>query len=684
MRDTPVDSRYFGHVLEQRLTRRELLEGALVAAPFIAVGSTLSWNAADAAAAASGALTFKSIQGSKEDRIVVSPGYTADVVIRWGESLYAGTPDLDTTTLAGGALLTATAAARQARQFGYNCDAIHFFPLRADNTSGVLCVNNEYTEDSLLFPDYGGSSARAVWLQKFVTEHPESVAFTKAAHGVSVVAVERDARRRGPWVADKAARFNRRITADTPMSINGPARGSTLMRTQADPQGVRVNGTFANCAGGKTPWGTYLTAEENLEDYFGNYRGLKARRDVDPAVLDAHRRFWLWNTASIHGWEYVDKRFDAAHEPAEALRFGWIVEIDPRDPASMPKKRTALGRFSHEGANPIVAPDGRVAVYMGDDEKFEYVYKFVTAQPMDMRNPAANTDLLDTGTLYVARFDASGEGEWLPLVYNPKGPLNEGSGFRDQAEVVIKARAAADVLGATPMDRPEDVQPNPVNGRIYVACTNNESRTGGVLEITGRAIGTGPNAANPRPTNDWGHIIEIAEDEGDHTRTRFRWEVFLLAGDPTGSHGGGKLITSYADIKAGKLTKDHVYYAGFADAAALSPIGSPDNLGFDRAGNLWIVTDGTQPNATNNGCFVCPTAGPERGLLRQFLSGPVGAEVCGCEFTPDDRTLFLSIQHPGEGGTVKEPKSHWPDGGGAQPRPSVIAIRREDGGVVGT
>lgn len=674
MSNSPADPRYFGNVLEQRLTRRDVLQGALAAAPLLAGG----WPWSPVAAAATPGLTFTSIQGSKDDRVVLPPGYTADVVIRWGESLYPGTPDLDPTTIAAGGLLTPTSAARQARQFGYNCDAIHYFPLQA-GSSGVLCVNNEYTEDALLFPDYGGSSARAVWLEKFVKEFPEAVAFTKAALGVSVVAVGRESRN-GAWRADKSSRFNRRITADTPISLNGPARGSPLLRTQADPQAVRVNGTFANCAGGKTPWGTYLTAEENIEDYFGNYRSLKARRDVDPGILDAHRRFWLWNTASIHGWEYVDQRFDAAVEPAEALRFGWIVEIDPRDPSSMPKKRTALGRFSHEGANPIVAKNGRVAVYMGDDEKFEYVYKFVTAKAMDMRNPQANADLLDAGTLYVARFDASGEGEWLPLVYDAKGPLNEASGFKDQAEVVIKVRAAADVLGATPMDRPEDVQPNPVNGRIYVACTNNENRTGGNLEVTGRTIGTGPNAANPRPTNSWGHIIEITEAEGDHAGTKFRWEVFLLAGDPA----GGKLITRLEDVKPGKLTKDHVYYAGFSDASRLSPVGSPDNLGFDRAGNLWIVTDGTQPNDTNDGCFVCPTAGPERGLLRQFMSAPVGAEVCGCEFTPDDRTLFLSIMHPGQSGSPKEPKSHWPDGGDSQPRPSVIAIRREDGGVVGS
>jgi secreted PhoX family phosphatase len=674
------DPRYFGNVLAQRLTRRSVLQGALSAVPALAAAGLLPFDVAGAAVAPGGGLTFTAIKGSKDDSIVLPSEYVADVVIRWGDSLFPGTPDLDTRSMAGGGLLTATAAARQARQFGYNCDAIAFFPLNADNSSGVLCVNNEYTDDTLLFPDYGGSGGRDAWLEKFVVKYPESVAFAKAAHGVSVVAVGRDRKRNGPWGADKTSRFNRRITVDTPMSINGPARGSPLLRTRADPEGIRVNGTLANCAGGKTPWGTYLTGEENIEDYFGNFRAMMARRDLDPALHDAHRRFWLWNTASVHGWEFIDKRFDAALEPSEALRFGWIVEIDPRNPASMPKKRTALGRFSHEGANPILAKDGRIAVYMGDDEKFEYVYKFVTSKPLDPRNPAANADLLDEGTLYAARFDASGEGEWLPLVFDANGKLNPASGFANQAEVLIKARAAADVLGATPMDRPEDVEPNPVNGRIYVSCTNNDSRSGGVLEVTGRTVNVGPNAANPRAGNGWGHIIEITEDDGDHTRTRFRWEVFLMAGDPT----RGKLITKLEDLKPGKVERQDTYYAGFADAARLSPIGSPDNVGFDRAGNLWIVTDGTQPHDNNDGCFACPTSGPERGLLKQLMSGPVGCEVGGCEFTPDNGTLFLSIQHPGEGGTLKDPKSHWPDGGDSQPRPSVVAIRRKDGGVVGT
>ena len=321
--------------------------------------------------------------------------------------------------------------------------------------------------------------------------------------------------------------------------------------------------------------------------------------------------------------------------------------------------------------------NGRVAVYMGDDDKFEHVYKFVSDGRFDPTNRAANRDLLDRGALFVARFDASGAGQWLPLIHDPKGPLNAQAGFRDQAEVLIKARAAATLLGATPMDRPEDVEANPTTGRIYVACTRNEQRkkNSGEKMYAGREVDAGPNAANPRGDNEYGHIIEIREAQDDHTGREFTWEVFLLAGDPA----GGSLVTDLDDLRA-----DSTYFAGYERAADLSPIGSPDNIGFDNRGNLWMVTDGKQPRGGNDGCWVCPTSGPLRGRLQQFMSGPLGAEVCGCRFTPDNETLFLSIQHPGEGGSVLSPTSRWPDGPGTQPRASVIAIRKEGGGVIGS
>jgi uncharacterized protein len=668
----------FRTLVARRFTRRAVLEAGMALAP-LAAGTAGLFQSQKPLADDAGTLRFEPIRGSKDDAVLLPRGYTYDVVVRWGDALWSRTPDLDTSKLASGELFSPDAADRQRGQFGQNCDAIHYFRVGERGDRAVLCINNEFTLDSLMFPGHPGfgsaaSGARAAYVRRF----RGIVGVSVAAQGVSVIEVTRQ---KGPWRLVKDSRFNRRITADTPMEVGGPARGARLMRTAADPSGTRVLGTFGNCAGGQTPWGTYLTAEENIQDYFGNLDELRKRRDVDARIVEAHRRFRMHRTHSLYGWENVLNRFDLPQEPCEPFRFGWIVEIDPYDRTRPPVKRTALGRFAHEGASPTVARDGRIAVYMGDDDKFEHIYKFVSKEKFDAKNPAANRDLLDSGTLYVARFEESGRGRWLPLVHDPKGPLNEVAGFADQAEIVIKARAAATVLGATPMDRPEDVEVNPANGRIYIACTRNDDRAIVAEEGTyaGRTLDKGPNLANPRGQNLWGHIIEITEDGDDHTASEFHWEVFLMAGDP-----GGKLVTNLGDLEPGRVAPGDTYYAGYPRAADLSPIGSPDNVGFDRAGNLWVVTDGTQPQATNDGAWVCPTVGPNRGRLQQFMSAPVGAEVCGCCFSPDGETLFLSIQHPGEGGTVLEPKSHWPDGPGTQPRASVIAVRKEGGGVVGT
>lgn len=662
----------FQKLLERRLSRRQVLHGGASLLPLAAVPSLLAADPADSVRRAPG---FTPVDRSA-DQIVLPEGYTYDLIARWGDAIFPDVPDLDTSTLVSGGLLTAEAAQRQQRQFGQNSDAIHYFPLGTSGNRGLLCVNHEYTADELMFPDHPALEGKASEIRRYVERHPDVVAVTQAAQGVSVIEIQRD---RNGWRLVKNSRFNRRITANTPCEIAGPARGAPLVCTHADPAGTRVLGTFAGCAGGETPWGTYLTAEENIQDYFGNLDALKQSASADPFVVDAHRRFRM-RQASWHGWDVTDARFDLLQEPCEPFRFGWIVEIDPRDPQRPPVKRTALGRFAHEGAGTVVAKSGQVAVYMGDDDKFEHIYKFVTSGRFDSSKPEANRDLLDSGTLYVAKFHDDGTGQWIPLQYDAKGPLNERSGFRHQGDVVVKARAAAHVLGATPMDRPEDMDVNPATGRIYVSCTNNSQREPAPLKkmYAGREVDAGPDAANPRGKNSWGHIIEIREANDDHTSREFFWEVFLLAGDPR-----GKLITDIQDVRPG-LDPDAAYFAGYAKAEDLSPIGSPDNLGFDADGNLWVVTDGVQPRNGNNGCWVCPTTGPDRGRLRQFMSGPNGAEICGCQFSPDGETFFLSIQHPGEGGSVRNPKSHWPDGPGTQPRSSVIAIRKKGGGRVGT
>jgi secreted PhoX family phosphatase len=653
-----TDRSAFHDILATRLSRRSVIASGAAAVGLAAYART------DTPPAPTPKQSFASIAPQEIDQFVIAEGYRHNLIARWGDSLFRGTRDFDSRRLYADDWLDAGAVAAQQRQFGTNADAVGYFPLRGGRAArGLVCVNHEYVNADLMWPGLRGVGVPPKVREAWYAKHPHAAAFMQAAHGVSVMQITRD---KDGWSRDLSAPNNRRITANTPMDIMGPARGHPLMRTNADPSGTRVLGTFANCAAGKTPWGTYLTSEENVDDYFS--RG-------DEPALEAQRRFPL-RKQSFYGWDVQDPRFHSKHEPNEFFRFGWMVEIDPHDPKSVPRKRTALGRFQHEGANTIVTKSGHVAAYMGDDEQFEYIYKFVTRDRFDPKNPAANRDLLDHGTLYAARFNADGTGEWLPLVQDEKGPLNAAAGFGTQGDVVIKARAAADLLGATTMDRPEDVEPSPITGRIYIPCTKSADR--GVTEEKfsyGRETETGVNAANPRPNNRSGHIIELAEDGDDGTATKFSWNVFLLAGDPE----AGRYIVNASELVPGKLGATDTYYAGYPQPEDLSQVHGPDNLGIDPQGRLWIVTDSDNKDHPNNGCFVMETSGPQRGLLKQLASGPNGCEVCGCEFTPDGKTLFLSIQHPGEGGTLDAPRSHWPDGPGFPTRAALLAVEREDG-----
>ena len=660
----------FESILATRLSRR-----AFVGAAAASVGLGACARSPTDVPAAQPGFGFTAIEPQDGDTFELAREYRYNLVARWGDSLVTGTPDFDTRRMTNTDWVTAEEVDAQNRRFGTNCDAVQYFPLAAGRAAeGLVCVNHEYFNGELVWQGHRGAGMSAEERRRWMAGHPLATRFMQNALGVSVMQLRRDT---GGWTRDPSSRYTRRITAHTPMEIAGPARGHALMRTKADPTGTRVFGTFANCSAGKTPWGTYLTSEENIDDYFSGSRSAHAA-SPDAAWVDAYRRF-PFRENSFYGWDYQDPRFDMRQEPNEPLRFGWMVEIDPHDPTSVPRKRTALGRFQHEGANTIVGKTGHVAAYLGDDEKFEYIYKFVTRDRFDPRNPAANRDLLDNGTLYAARFDADGTGEWLPLVHDEKGPLNSKAGFASQGDVVIKVRAAADLLGATPMDRPEDVEPSPVTGRIYIPCTKSESR--GVTADTrweGRETPTGVNAANPRPGNRSGHIIEVTEDGDDATSTRFRWEVFLLAGDPA----VGRYIVDARELASGKLASTDTYFAGYPDRNHLAQVHCPDNLGIDPQGRLWIVSDSDSKQYPNNGCFVMQTSGPQRGLLKQLASGPAGCEVCGCEFTPDGQTLFLSIQHPGEGATLEDPRSHWPDGKGLPARASLLAIERRDGGVI--
>jgi uncharacterized protein len=632
----------FGEVLEERLSRREMLRKGIGVSLFAlggtalgraaGLGSSVSSNVIEApqgaVAVETKGLRFQPIQPQTGgDRTVVAQGYRCKPLLKWGDPLFDGAPAFDPAE---------QSAEKQERQFGYNCDFVGFMPLpfgSQNSSQGLLVVNHEYTDNELMFPNYDPKKPTRAQMDVVVM-----------AHGLTVVEISKGAE---GWSYDKASRFNRRITGLTPMKLSGPAASSDLMKTNANPAGDTVLGTLNNCAAGKTPWGTVLTSEENFHGYFGNLH----KMPKDDPRRKIHERYGIAEKAGWNRWEAHFERCDMGTEPNEPFRFGWVVEVDPYDPESTPVKRTALGRFCREACTSVITPSGRVALYSGDDARFEYVYKFVTARPYNAADRKANFGLLDEGTLYVARFDADGTGDWLPLVFG-HGPLTAENGFHSQADVLINTRYAADLLGATKMDRPEDIETSPKTGKVYIVCTNNSQRA------TEGKPQTDP--ANPRPENKHGHIIELVEAGDDHAATRFEWEMFLVCGDPE---------------------DDETFFAGF-DKSRVTPISCPDNITFDLDGNLWIATDGMpKAMAMHDGFFAVPTEGPERGHLRQFFSAPPGAEVCGPEFTPDNTTVFLAIQHPGEGGTFEEPISRWPDGDVA--KPSVVVIEGNGGGRIG-
>ncbi|ANW19157.1 PhoX family protein [Streptomyces clavuligerus] len=651
------DNEYAGDIIARALSRRSMVRAAAVvtvaaAGASAALGGPGAGRAVAAPAtrggqghghghghAADGArgLRFPPVAPNRNDKVTVPSGYTQDVVIRWGDPILRGAPAFDPER---------QSARAQAGQFGYNNDFLSLLPLRGERGRQVLVANHEYTDEVLMFRGYDPANPTR-----------EQVEIAWAAHGLSVVVVEEE-RGSGRLTPVRRHHLNRRLTATSPFKVTGPAAGSPLLRTSADPTGTRVLGTLNNCAGGTTPWGTTLHGEENFNQYFAN------------ATSATDQRYGLGSGASERKWERFDRRFDAAKEPNESHRFGWVVELDPFDPDWTPRKRTALGRFKHEAAQPRLTDDGRPVVYMGDDERFDYFYKFVSSRRMRRGDSRAarehNRTLLDEGTLYVAkltgdspedidgsgRLPADGEfdgsGVWIPLA---TGEVSHVPGMTAD-EVYVFTRVAADKVGATKMDRPEDVEPSPRTGRVYVALTNNKDR--------GAAGKPGADEANPRNANKHGQILELAEHWDDPASDGFAWRLFLVAGDP----------------------KDpSTYFAGFPKEK-VSPISCPDNVAFDDHGNLWISTDGNQLGS-HDGLFGVATHGERRGELKQFLTVPTGAETCGPVI--QDRRVLVAVQHPGEvdGASVEKPASTWPDGPGRLVRPSVVAVWRKDGRDIG-
>ncbi|MEV5927244.1 PhoX family protein [Streptomyces cellulosae] len=648
------DNEYAGDVVAGALSRRSMMRAAAVVTVAAAGAGSAGLAAAPEAEAAAAAkrsprprkgargLRFTPVPPNTRDAVTVPDGYRQNVVIRWGEPILRGAPAFDPER---------QSAKAQAGQFGYNCDFLALLPLKGERNRQLLVANHEYTDEILMFRDYD-------------PENPtrEQVEIAWAAHGLAVVAVEEE-HRSGRLTAVGRHHLNRRLTATSEFRLTGPVAGSDLVRTSADPTGTRVRGTLNNCSGGTTPWGTTLHGEENFNQYFANGSGA------------TDKRYGIGTGATERKWERFDKRFDLAQEPNEVHRFGWVVELDPYDPDSTPRKHTALGRFKHEAATVRLTRDGRPVVYSGDDERFDYFYKFVSSKRMRHGSGRAvrehNLSLLDEGTLYVAKLtgdspavdidgtgklpedgEFDGSGEWIPLATaTAHGAVSHVEGMTAE-EVFVFTRLAGDKAGATKMDRPEDIEPNPVTGKVYVALTNNSNR----------GVGANPRAdeANPRHANKHGHVLELTERLDRPESTRFAWSLFLVAGDPE---------------------DPATYFAGFPKDA-VSPISCPDNVAFDAHGNLWISTDGSALGS-HDGLFGVATRGERRGELKQFLTVPTGAETCGP--VVQDRRVLVAVQHPGEvdGATVARPASAWPDGPGSYVRPAVVAVWRADGRDIG-
>lgn len=673
-------------------SRRALLKTGLglAAVPFL--GGLAACGGGDDAAPVAGPapvapserlLGFQGIATSTGDAVMVPAGYVATAFLPWGTPLTAGAP--------GFAADASNTSADQEQQVGDNHDGMAFFAFNAtgdgfgsSNTEGLLAFNHEYINPEYF---YNPGADATDWLAPFTYEKARK---GQAGHGASIAHVRRNSA--GEWELVRNSPYNRRIHGNTPMTLQGPAAGLPQMQTAADPSGTQVLGMLNNCGSGRTPWGTFLTCEENFNGYFGANGAFTPTNEENRYGLNAGGFGYRWHT--------VDPRFDMAVNRNEPNRFGWTVEIDPFSPSSQPVKRTAMGRFKHENAELVIASDGKVVVYQGCDERNEYLYKFVSTGTFDAANPtsAANRSLLADGTLYVARFDAGatagdrmGTGVWIPLVFGQNG-LTPANGFANQGEVMIKTRQACDRVGGTMMDRPEWVAANPTKpGEVFLACTNNNRRGTGTASsnaIDGTTVAgqarPAVDEANPRANNVWGHIVRWNETGANASALTFEWDIFLMAGQP-----------SITDLRApsSNITLDTLF-------------NSPDGLAFDDFGRMWIQTDGVFSNSgdfAGNGNNQMLVADPETKEVRRFLVGPSGCEVTGITWTPDRTTMFINIQHPGELGAShpRRPNftgtgleidtavannptafSQWPTSG-VRPRSSVVVVRRTDGGVIG-
>ncbi|MBA4505113.1 PhoX family protein [Corynebacterium sanguinis] len=621
--------------------------GSGAAGTTTASAATGSSSAAATEVKALKGMQFEPVVPNTEDKVVVPTGYATSVLIAWGDPIFKDAPEFDPEN---------QTAADAEKQFGFNNDFAGLMDHPDDDSRMVYVCSHEYTTEPQMFPGYDADNPT-----------DEQINIGLANHGHTILEVSKVGdtgelkREFGP--------LNRRITANTPFELRGILAGADLVKTSADPEGKTVLGTLNNCAGGMTPWGTFLSGEENIDQYFANGAAVTGERPAADV-----KRFGVDDEASERKWERLHDRFDLAKEPNEFNRFGYIVEINPLDPNSTPIKHTSMGRFKHEAGNVHVDKDGTVVCYSGDDSRFEYIYKFVSSKKMVEGDVEHNMGILDEGTLYVAKLEGDspqseitgdgdlpsdgefdGKGTWVKLLtVTENGAESHVDGFTPE-EVAVYTRLAADEVGATKMDRPEDFEVNPVNEKVYVALTNNSYRGA-----------TGENASKskedvmeyaPIRENKNGLVMEI---EDDFAGENFTWNLLLVCGDPAAAS---------------------TYFGGF-DKDKVSPISCPDNLAFDTYGNLWISTDGNALGS-NDGLYAVGLEGENRGQVKCFLTVPKDAETCGPIVT--EERVMVNVQHPGESddATYENPTSNWPEGGNSVPRPAVAVAWREDGKEIG-
>ncbi len=684
------------HIGDLIASRRALL-GGLAGLPLLNLAACATPSAqAGAALPPATPLTFARVAATNADTVTIPIGYRWRTLVAWGDALFDSVaPNFDANALT---------RAEQEQRFGQNNDMLALFPAEfsfppaKDQTRMLMCVNHEYADPAMMFPALTSP-------QNLTPAHAEAIL---ASTGIAVVTLERAA---DGWriVKDSApgAGHNRRITPFSPVVFSGPAATHPWIQTAGafvngreasaagEPDAIRC-GTYANCAGGQTPWGTYLSAEENFNGLFG------ASDDEAAPLIEAQAQPAYALDAGNFGFptsnplrRIMPPQFDLSQNPYGPALYGWTVEVDPYDPNWAPRKRTALGRRKAECATTALARDGRVVVYSGDDQINEYVYKFVSRGRFDAANRLANRDLLDDGQLYVARFDEDGSGNWLPLTVAAANAAAREAGytalFRDEGDLMLRAREAARLLGATPMDRPEDVEAlldqNWTGlGPVLIVCTNNReqsfARPGNPRRESER-----PNRAQ---SNNAGHIVRIDEAGADCGATRFTWDVFALAGDPNATaltappRDGAPVHVSTSINGAPTISGDR-----FA---------CPDNICIDSAYNVWISTDGSDAVFAdcNDSVLVAPAAADGPRPVRRFLVGPVGSEICGPTLALDERAFFAAIQHPGESNVAgvdyaslrwtrgELPPSNFPDGGASWPRAAVVVITRDDGGKIGS